>query len=65
MTAPGSMQRLDGLPSAALHHPMLGIGQVRHARLRPRLNCFTYPTYLSVRPSVQKIMKNLKSQIGI
>ena len=50
MSALGGMQHPIGLPSAAPHQPMLGIGQVRHARLRPRLNCFTYPTYFLMLP---------------
>ena len=50
MTAPGSMHLANGLPSATRHQPMLGIGQVRHARLRPHPNRFTYPTYFLMLP---------------
>ena len=30
--------------------PLLGIGQVRHTRLRPTLNRFAYPTYFLMLP---------------
>jgi hypothetical protein len=36
--------------SAADPRPMLGVGEVRHARLRPIRNAFAYPTYFLVLP---------------
>ena len=35
---------------AALPEPQLGIGQVRHTRLRPALNRFAYPTWFVLLP---------------
>ena len=35
---------------ADLPQPLLGIGEVRHARLRPARNRFTYPTYFLLLP---------------
>jgi uncharacterized protein len=37
--------------------PLIGLGQVRHARLRPARNAFTYPTYFLMLP-----MRRLKDQ---
>jgi DUF1365 family protein len=36
--------------TAPLAEPMLGIGEVRHARLRPVKNVFAYPTYFLLLP---------------
>ena len=36
--------------SDAPHQPLLGIGEVRHARLRPVRNAFVYPTYFLLLP---------------
>jgi DUF1365 family protein len=36
--------------SAALAEPMLGVGEVRHTRLRPARNSFVYPTYFLMLP---------------
>lgn len=36
--------------SAALPQPMIGTGEVRHARLRPAANRFVYPTYFLMLP---------------
>src|SRR5664279_6006028 len=33
-----------------LAEPLLGIGEVRHARLRPKGHCFAYPTYFLMLP---------------
>jgi len=33
-----------------VNHPLLGFGQVRHARLRPARNAFAYPTYFLMLP---------------
>jgi len=38
------------LPEAEAPRPLLGIGVVRHARLRPVLNRFAYPTYFLLLP---------------
>ena len=37
--------------------PLIGIGQVRHARLRPARNGFAYPTYFLMLP-----MRSLRAQ---
>ena len=40
-------------PSASSKHlpdPLIGLGQVRHVRLRPALNRFAYPTYFLMLP---------------
>lgn len=37
-------------PAVALAEPQLGIGQVRHARLRPAVNRFAYPTWFLLLP---------------
>ena len=37
-------------PAVASAVPMLGLGVVRHARLRPALNVFSYPTYFLMLP---------------
>ena len=34
----------------AVTAPLLGVGQVRHARLRPVVNRFAYPTYFLMLP---------------
>ncbi|MBP6647807.1 MAG: DUF1365 family protein, partial [Burkholderiaceae bacterium] len=36
--------------------PMIGFGQVRHARLRPQRHAFAYPTYFLMLP-----MRSLQS----
>ena len=36
--------------TGALHGALLGIGSVRHARLRPARNAFVYPTYFLMLP---------------
>jgi DUF1365 family protein len=36
--------------TTALARPLIGRGQVRHARLRPRANRFAYPTYFLMLP---------------
>ena len=36
--------------NAATVQPLLGIGQVRHTRLRPKTNRFAYPTYFLMLP---------------
>ncbi|RYX94571.1 MAG: DUF1365 domain-containing protein [Comamonadaceae bacterium] len=36
--------------TAALPRPLIGFGQVRHARLRPARNAFAYPTYFLMLP---------------
>jgi len=36
--------------TAVTHLPMIGIGQVRHARVRPVCNSFAYPTYFLMLP---------------
>jgi len=41
----------------SLHAPLLGIGQVRHRRLRPAVNAFAYPTYFLLLP-----MRSLRAQ---
>ncbi len=50
------------LPTAAPRHrpaaqPLLGLGEVRHTRLRPALNRFAYPTYFLLLP-----MRSLAAQ---
>jgi uncharacterized protein len=37
-------------PGAGPHQPLIGFGQVRHARLRPAHNAFAYPTYFLMLP---------------
>ncbi len=37
-------------PARALEGPLIGFGQVRHARLRPARNAFAYPTYFLMLP---------------
>ena len=39
------------------HRPLLGVGEVRHARLRPARNAFVYPTYFLLLP-----MRTLRRQ---
>jgi DUF1365 family protein len=39
------------------HLPLLGVGQVRHRRLRPREHAFAYPTYFFMLP-----MRSLQAQ---
>jgi uncharacterized protein len=39
-----------GLTTAPLAAPLIGVGEVRHARLRPTLNRFAYPTYFLMLP---------------
>ena len=36
--------------TAAMLKPLLGFGQVRHARLKPARNVFCYPTYFLMLP---------------
>jgi DUF1365 family protein len=43
--------------SAAAHRPLIGTGQVRHNRLRPRRNGFVYPTYFLLLP-----MRSLRAE---
>jgi len=43
--------------TAARAEPMLGVGEVRHARLRPVRNGFVYPTYFLLLP-----MRSLRAQ---
>ncbi len=37
-------------PAALLNQPLLGVGVVRHRRLRPALHAFEYPTYFMMLP---------------
>ena len=46
MTTPAS----PAVPGAAPARPLVGIGQVRHARLRPAGNAFAYPTWFVLLP---------------
>jgi DUF1365 family protein len=43
--------------SSTTHEPLIGVGQVRHARLRPVAHTFAYPTFFLVLP-----MRRLRAQ---
>jgi len=41
---------MNATPASASSQPLIGFGQVRHARLRPVRNAFAYPTYFLMLP---------------
>lgn len=47
-SAPSEGSALHAMKSVGA--PLLGFGQVRHARLKPALNAFSYPTYFLMLP---------------
>jgi DUF1365 family protein len=48
--APATVQADAGAHDRAAVRPLVGIGQVRHARLRPAGNAFAYPTWFVLLP---------------
>ena len=48
------------MSDAAINRPMLGFGQVRHKRLRPVVNAFSYPGYFLMLP-----MRTLRNQAAL